>query len=188
MPVFQQASLAAGVKCSCYPSQVTFDNAAGISSLQFLMNLALKYHVAPPASEYGSNGAASTNQDVTLFSAGKVAMDVEGDWFTDTIYSSAKFPFGVLPIPTGPDGRWSFTNGLIDAINVHSPNQTAAWELEQWLGSATSEQIMGSRAPRVRPTSQRAAASSAPRTTPSSPGPQGSLRVRQRNARSTICS
>jgi multiple sugar transport system substrate-binding protein len=144
VPVFQQASLAAGVKCSCYPSQVTFDTPAGISSLQFLMNLALKYHVAPPASEYGSNGAASTNQDVTLFSAGKVAMDVEGDWFTDTIYSSAKFSFGVLPIPTGPDGRWSFTNGLIDAINVHSPNQTAAWELEQWLGSATSESIMGS--------------------------------------------
>ena len=144
VPVFQQASLAAGVKCSCYPSQVTFNNPTGISALQFLMNLALKYHVAPPASEYGSNGAASTNQDVTLFSAGKVAMDVEGDWFTDTIESSAKFSFGVLPIPAGPDGRWSFTNGLIDAINVHSPNQSAAWELEQWLGSATSESLMGS--------------------------------------------
>jgi len=144
VPVFQQASLAAGVKCSCYPDSVTFDNPAGIASLQFLMNLSLKYHVAPPASEYGSNAAASTNQDVTLFSAGKVAMDVEGDWFTDTIASSAKFPFGILPIPTGPDGRWSFTNGLIDAINAHTPNQAAAWELEQWLGSATSESLMGS--------------------------------------------
>lgn len=144
VPVFQQANLAAGVKCSCYPGNVTFNTPAGIASLQFLMNLSLKYHVAPPASEYGSNGAASTNQDVTLFSAGKVAMDVEGDWFTDSIASSAKFPFGVLPIPAGPDGRWSFTNGLIDAINVHSPNQTAAWELEQWLGSVTSEKMMGS--------------------------------------------
>jgi len=55
-----------------------------------------------------------------------------------------RFKFGVLPIPAGPDGRWSFTNGLIDAINVHSPNRTAAWELEQWLGSPTSESIMGS--------------------------------------------
>jgi multiple sugar transport system substrate-binding protein len=144
VPVFQQARLAAGVKCSCYPNSVTFDNAAGISSLQFLMNLSLKYHVAPPASEYGSNGAASTNQDVSLFTAGKVAMDVEGDWFTDTIATSAKFSFGVLPIPSGPAGRWSFTNGLIDAINVHSPNQSAAWELEQWLGSSASESMMGS--------------------------------------------
>ena len=144
VPVFQQSGLAAGAKCSCYPDDVTFDNAAGIASLQFLMNLSLKYHVAPPASEYGSNAAAPTNQDVTLFSAGKVAMDVEGDWFTDTIASSAKFSFGVLPIPSGPDGRWSFTNGLIDAINVHTPNQAAAWELEQWLGSTTSESMMGS--------------------------------------------
>lgn len=30
-----------------------------------LVNLGLKDHVAPPASEYGSNGAAPTNQDVT---------------------------------------------------------------------------------------------------------------------------
>jgi multiple sugar transport system substrate-binding protein len=144
VPVFQQSGLTSGVRCSCYPGRVTFDTPAGISALQFLMNLALKYHVAPPASEYGANAAASTNQDVTLFARGKVAMDVEGDWFTDTIASTAKFPFGVLPIPAGPDGRWSFTNGLIDAINVHSPSQAAAWELEEWLGSRTSESIMGS--------------------------------------------
>jgi multiple sugar transport system substrate-binding protein len=144
VPVFQQAGLSSGVACSCYPNSVTFNTQAGIASLQFLMNLSLKYHVAPPGSEYGSNASAPTNEDVTLFTEGKVAMDVEGDWFTDTIASSAKFSFGVLPIPSGPDGQWSFTNGLIDAINVHSPNQTAAWQLEQWLGSATSESIMGS--------------------------------------------
>jgi multiple sugar transport system substrate-binding protein len=144
VPVFQQAKLAAGVACSCYPGRVTFDSPAGISALQFLMNLSLKDHVAPPSSEYGSNGAASTNQDVSLFTAGKVAMDVEGDWFTDTIASAAKFKFGVLPIPAGPDGRWSFTNGLIDAINAHTPNQSAAWQLERWLGSKISESLMGS--------------------------------------------
>jgi multiple sugar transport system substrate-binding protein len=144
VPVFQQAGLAQGVKCSCYPSHVTFDTPAGIAALQFLVNLGLKYHVAPPASEYGANGAAPTNEDVTLFARGKTAMAVEGDWFTDTIAATANFKFGVLPIPTGPDGRWSFTNGLIDAINAHTPNQAAAWELERWLGSPTSESIMGS--------------------------------------------
>jgi multiple sugar transport system substrate-binding protein len=144
VPVFSQAGLASGVKCSCYPSDVTFDTPAGVKALQFLVDLGLKYHVAPPASEYGANGAAPTNEDVTLFARGKTAMAVEGDWFTDTIASTAKFKFGVLPIPTGPDGRWSFTNGLIDAINVHSPNQAAAWQLERWLGSPTSEAIMGS--------------------------------------------
>jgi len=144
VPVFQQSGLAGGVRCSCYPKTVTFDTHAGIAALQFLIDLGLKYHVAPPASEYGSNGAAPTNEDVTLFARGKTAMAVEGDWFTDTIASTAKFKFGVLPIPTGPDGRWSFTNGLIDAINVHSPDQAAAWQLERWLGSPASESIMGS--------------------------------------------
>jgi multiple sugar transport system substrate-binding protein len=144
VPVFQQAGLAQGVKCSCYPKSVTFDSQAGVAAMQFLVDLSLKYHVAPAASEYGANGAAPTNEDVTMFAAGKTAMAVEGDWFTTTIASAAKFKFGVLPVPTGPDGRWSFTNGLIDAINAHTPNQVAAWELERWLGSPTSESIMGS--------------------------------------------
>jgi hypothetical protein len=34
--------------------------------------------------------------------------------------------------------------GLIDSVNAHSPNQEAAWQLEQWLGSRQSEQILGS--------------------------------------------
>jgi hypothetical protein len=34
-------------------------------------------------------------------------------------------------------------DGLIDAINPHTPNFQAAWELEQWLGSAASQKIMG---------------------------------------------
>ncbi|HEY1642118.1 MAG TPA: sugar ABC transporter substrate-binding protein [Streptosporangiaceae bacterium] len=144
VPVFEQASLAGGVKCSCYPKSVTFNTPAGVSAMQFIVNMALKYHVAPPASEYGANGAAPTNQDVTLFARGKTAMAVEGDWFTSTIASTAKFKFGVLPLPAGPDGRWSFTNGLIDAVNARTPHEAAAWELEQWLGSATSESIMGS--------------------------------------------
>ena len=35
-------------------------------------------------------------------------------------------------------------NGLIDSVNARSPNQQAAWELEQWLGTPRSEQILGS--------------------------------------------
>jgi multiple sugar transport system substrate-binding protein len=141
--VFQQSSGAFG-QCSCYPSKVTFDTSAGVAAMQFLVNLENKWHVAAPASEFGSNGTAPDNQDVTLFARGKVAMDFEGDWFTDTMESTAKFPFGVLPVPAGPDGRWSFTNGLIDGLNARGHNLAAAWELEQWLGSKTSEHIMGS--------------------------------------------
>ena len=54
-----------------------------------------------------------------------------------------KFKIGVVPLPAGPDGRWSVFNGLIDAVNIHTPNLQAAWQLEEWLGSAASQKIMG---------------------------------------------
>ena len=44
----------------------------------------------------------------------------------------------------GPDGRVSIFNGLIDGLNSHTRYPKQAWELEQWLGSARSQAIMGS--------------------------------------------
>jgi multiple sugar transport system substrate-binding protein len=142
--VWAQSSGPFGGKCSCYPKTINFDTPQGIAAFQFIVNLENKYHVAAPASEFGANGTAPSNQDWSLFTQGKVAMDLTGDWALSTFYPAAKFKFGVLPIPAGPDGGFSFTNGLIDAINSKSPNQTADWELEQWLGSPASETIMGS--------------------------------------------
>ena len=142
--VWTQSSGPFGGKCSCYPKSIAFDTPAGIQSFQFLVNLENKWHVAAPASEFGANGTAPSNQDWSLFTQGKVAMDLTGDWALSTFYPAAKFKFGVLPIPAGPDGGFSFTNGLIDAINSRSPNQAADWQLEQWLGSPASETIMGS--------------------------------------------
>ncbi|HXW79805.1 MAG TPA: sugar ABC transporter substrate-binding protein [Acidimicrobiales bacterium] len=142
--VWSQSSGPFGGKCSCYPKSIAFDTPAGIAAFQWIVNLENKYHVAAPASEFGANGTAPSNQDWSLFTSGKVAMDLTGDWALSTFYPTAKFKFGVLQIPAGPDGGFSFTNGLIDAINSRSPNQAADWELEQWLGSAASETIMGS--------------------------------------------
>ena len=142
--VWTQSAGPFGGKCSCYPKSIAFDTPSGVAAFQFIVNLENKYHVAAPASEFGANGTAPSNQDWSLFTQGKVAMDLTGDWALSTFYPAAKFKFGVLPIPAGPDGGFSFTNGLIDAINSKSPNQAAAWELEQWLGSPASETIMGS--------------------------------------------
>ena len=43
-----------------------------------------------------------------------------------------------------PAGRVSIFNGLIDGLRSHTKYPRQAWELENWLGSAPSEQIMGS--------------------------------------------
>jgi multiple sugar transport system substrate-binding protein len=127
-----------------YAKTVSFDTPAAKQTFQFLTDLMYKYHVAAPGSDLGTDAAANNTEDQTLFAKGKVAMIEGGSWEIAGLAQEVKFKVGVLPFPAGPAGNWTVLNGLIDSINAHSPNQQAAWELEQWLGSAQSEQIMGS--------------------------------------------
>jgi multiple sugar transport system substrate-binding protein len=127
-----------------FASTVSFDTPAAKQTFQFLLDLMYKYHVAVPGSDLGTDAAANNNEDQTLFAQGKLATIESGDWILSGLASEVKFKLGVLPFPAGPDGKWTVLNGLIDSINSHSPNQQAAWELEQWLGSEQSEQILGS--------------------------------------------
>jgi multiple sugar transport system substrate-binding protein len=126
-----------------YAKTVAFDTAAGKQTFQFLSDLMYKYHVAVPGSALGTDGAANDSQDQQLFAQGKVAMIEGGDWETAGLLSEAKFHLGVAQFPAGPDGKAMILNGLIDSVSARSPNQQAAWELEQWLGSAASEKILG---------------------------------------------
>jgi multiple sugar transport system substrate-binding protein len=127
-----------------YAKTVSFDTPAAKQSFQFLTDLMYKYHVAVPGSDLGTDAAANNTEDQALFAKGKVAMIEGGSWEISGMASAVKFKLGVLRFPAGPSGDWTVLNGLIDSINSHSPNQQAAWELEQWLGSSQSQQIMGS--------------------------------------------
>ncbi len=126
-----------------YAKNVSFSTPAGQQTFQFLANLMYKWHVAAPGAALGADAAANNTEDQQLFAKGKVAMIENGDWITSGLPAEVKFPVGVLPFPAGPQGSWTVLNGLIDSINAHSPNQQAAWELEQWLGSPASERILG---------------------------------------------
>ncbi len=130
---------------AAWASSVSFNTPACAQTTQFINNLMYKYHVLVPGSELGANGESPSGQDLNLFAAGKIAMYLEGDWNTSPAWKAigTKFKIGVVPLPAGPDGRWSVFNGLIDAINKNSPNFQATWELEEWLGSAASQKIMG---------------------------------------------
>jgi multiple sugar transport system substrate-binding protein len=126
-----------------YAKTVAFNTPAGTQTFQFLTDLMYKWHVAAPGSALGTDAAADNSEDTQLFAKGKVAMIEAGDWITSGLPAEVKFPVGVIPFPAGPDGNWTVLNGLIDSINSRSPNQQAAWELEQWLGSPASEKILG---------------------------------------------
>jgi multiple sugar transport system substrate-binding protein len=127
-----------------YAKTTSFDTSAGQQTFQYLTDLMYKYHVAAPGSDLGTDAAANNTEDQTLFAQGKVATIEGGSWEIAGIAQEVKFKLGVMMAPSGPAGSWTVLNGLIDSINSHSPNQQAAWELEQWLGSPQSEQIMGS--------------------------------------------
>src|SRR5207245_2869500 len=143
---FEPFLAANGVKLisAPYARTVSFGSAAGKQTFQFLVDLMYRSHVAAPGAALGTNAAANNGEDQTLFAQGKVATIEGGDWELAGLAQSVKFKLGVMLAPCGPQGCWTVLNGRIDAINAHSPRPGAAWELEQWLGSETSERILGS--------------------------------------------
>jgi multiple sugar transport system substrate-binding protein len=130
---------------SAWASSVSFNSPSCYQTTYFLNELMYKWHVASPGTLLGPNGESPSGQDQALFAAGKSALLMAGDWETTPVTElvGTKFKIGVAPLPTGPEGRWSVFNGLIDGVNPHSPNLKVALELERWLGSPASQKIMG---------------------------------------------
>lgn len=111
------------------------------AGITFLTRYLTGAHVMVPGTLSGPN--ANGNNLEQMFAQGQVAMWEEGDWNTTTVRTSVTFPVGVATLPIGPTGRVSVFNGLIDGLNSHTRYPKQAWELEQWLGSAQSQAIMG---------------------------------------------
>jgi len=109
-------------------------------ALQFLVDLINKYHVSPSAAETNNNGGVAEQ----LFEGSKAAMIAAGDWELSGVSQQTKIPWGVVELPAGPNGVVSVFNGLTDAVYAKTQHPQEAWELEQWLGSSQSEQILGS--------------------------------------------
>jgi multiple sugar transport system substrate-binding protein len=130
---------------AAWASTTAFNTPACAATTQFIRDLMYKYHVFAPGSLLGTNGTSPSGQDTALFASGKIAMLQAGDWETTPVSQlvGTKFKIGVEELPAGPDGLWSVFNGLIDGVNPHSPNLSSALMLEEWLGSAASQKIMG---------------------------------------------
>jgi len=124
-----------------YASTTSLNTSAFQQGMSFLTSTLTGEHVIVPGTASGPN--ANGNNLLTLFTQGKVAMWEAGDWNTTTVKGTVSFPVGVTTLPTGPDGRVSVFNGLIDGLNSHTAHPKEAWELEQWLGSAQSQKILG---------------------------------------------
>jgi multiple sugar transport system substrate-binding protein len=122
---------------------VTLDSAAVLKGNQWLVNFFHAYDPTKLERFLSSNAGAASTLDP--FTAGKVAMDVSGEWYMPTIAQEAPhLDYGVAPIPY-PAGEPQFggagsVGGNPMVIPKGSSDPQAAYNLIEWL-TTTGEEI-----------------------------------------------
>jgi multiple sugar transport system substrate-binding protein len=117
----------------------TFDNPQAATAFEYLVRLINDDHVAPPAAATNDNGDFSRNQ----FLQGRMALFQSGTYNLATIADGAHFRWGVAPMPRGPRGRISVTNGIAAAGNTASRHPDAVRQVLAWLGSVRGNAFVG---------------------------------------------
>jgi sn-glycerol 3-phosphate transport system substrate-binding protein len=109
-------------------TQTFLDSRDTIDALQFLADLANKHRVMPPKRLFGDSA-----QD---FVTGQTAMMYNSPGSLTFVGNSAKFPFGVAPLPAGKK-RTSPTGGgqLLLFDKIPTARKQAAWKFATWLTS-----------------------------------------------------
>jgi multiple sugar transport system substrate-binding protein len=118
-----------------------FDNPGSVAAFRYLVRLINDDHVAPPASDTNGNGDFSRNQ----FLQGKMALFQSGTYNLAAIAEQSQFRWGVVPMPVGPVGRVSVTNGIAAAGNSATTHPDAVRQVLAWMGSARGNQYLGAR-------------------------------------------
>ena len=118
-----------------------FDNPRSVAAFDYLARLINDDHVAPPASDTNGNGDFSRNQ----FLQGRMALFQSGTYNLAAIAEDSRFRWGVVPMPVGPVGRVSVTNGIAAAGNSATKHPDAVRQLLAWMGSVRGNQYLGAR-------------------------------------------
>ena len=114
-------------------------NAKAEQAIEYVVNLVDKYHVAPSAADTNGNADFARDQ----FLQGKLAVFESGSYNLSTIQKSAKFGWGIAPIPAGPAGRIPVTNSIIATGNANSTHADATLKVLRWIGSEKGSLALG---------------------------------------------
>jgi multiple sugar transport system substrate-binding protein len=120
-------------------NEFAFDNPGAVTAFQYLVDLINRDHVAPPAADTNDNGDFSRNQ----FLAGRMALFQSGTYNLAPVARDARFHWGVAPMPAGPAGRVSVTNGIAAAGNAASRHPDAVRQVLAWMGSRQGNEYLG---------------------------------------------
>lgn len=112
-----------------------FDNPKTIEGMQVIENI-IKDGSMP---EYS---IVAENNTEELMMAGTVAMTFQGSWMIPDLASNdfVKENCDIAPLPKGPNGTKSISNGLGWAASAQGDHTEEAWQLIEYLGSKEAQQ------------------------------------------------
>lgn len=117
----------------------TFAEEASAEAIEYVVDLINTYHVAPSAADTNENNEFSRD----AFLQGNLALFQTGLYNLAAIAEGATFDWAVVPVPEGPAGRQTVTNGIIAAGNTASEHPEETLEVLRWLGSAEGSEAIG---------------------------------------------
>ena len=112
------------------------NNAQFAAAYQEYAKLVYQYHVSPTLSVTESNNASF------LWAAGNTGMLVDGPWNLINFKTTAKFAFGIAPIPAQDKGQVSIVAGSGFGISSTTKNADAAWKAISVLTGPEAEQYL----------------------------------------------
>jgi multiple sugar transport system substrate-binding protein len=116
-----------------------FSDSKTVEAFQYLVNAINVAKVAPSATDTNANSDFSRD----AFLQGKMALFQSGLYNLKNVADGADFEWGVAPMPKGPAGRVSVTNGVVVAGNAASDKQSAITKVLTWLGSEEGNGYLG---------------------------------------------
>lgn len=118
-----------------------FASPAGEEAIGYVVDLITDARVAPPASD--TNPPAGASAALDLFLRGDLALLQTGPYHLATIAEQATFEWGIAPLPAGPAGRVSPTNGIVAAATAGTAGPAAQEAVLRWLGSDEHQRFVG---------------------------------------------
>jgi len=118
-----------------------FASPEGRAALGYVVDLMNREQVAPSAADTDPPAGGSYLLD--QFTQGRLALFPTGAYNLANVRDGARFDWGIAPLPRGPAGAISVTNGVILAASARSPHRAEQQRLLDWLGSAAGQAAIG---------------------------------------------
>ncbi|WP_210479281.1 sugar ABC transporter substrate-binding protein [Naasia sp. SYSU D00948] len=121
--------------------EFVFDSPAAVEALAYVVDLINADRVAPPAS--ATNPPAGGDAARDLFLQGRIALFQTGAYNLANIAEAAPFDWGIAPLPAGPAGAISVTNGVVAAASADSDAPDEQRRVLEWIASPEGLRHLG---------------------------------------------